>query len=102
MGGMRSGLARIRERRNARRMAARLLVQVELEDSQQFAHCVMTDISDGGAKLLFSSDIQIPDTFMLHLGGADQARWRCEIVWRGAREAGVRFVGSPVLVAAGA
>jgi PilZ domain len=94
-------LSRVRELRNKRRMAAQLAVHLELEDEQAFTHCIMTDISDGGAKLLFLSDIQIPDTFMLHLGGADQARWRCEIVWRGAREAGVRFVGSPVLVAAG-
>src|SRR5260370_21390619 len=99
MRSMRSSLARIRERRTARRMAAQLSVHVDLGDSQPFAHCVMTDISDGGAKLLFSSDIQIPDTFMLHLGGADQAQWRCGVVGRGMRGAGVRFVGSPVLVA---
>jgi hypothetical protein len=82
-------------------MAARLPVYVDAEDSQPFAHCVMTDISNGGAKLLFSSDIQIPDTFMLDLGGADRARLRCEVVWRGTREAGVRFVGRPVFVTAG-
>ena len=82
-------------------MAAQFIVHIDGDDSQSFAHCVMTDISDGGAKLLFSPDIQIPDTFMLDLGGADQARCQCQVVWRGTREAGVRFVGSPVLVAAG-
>jgi hypothetical protein len=82
-------------------MAAQLAVYLELEDEQAFTHCVMTDISDGGAKLLFSPDIRIPDSFVLHLCGGDHAKWRCEVVWRRKGEAGVKFEGKPVFVAAG-
>jgi hypothetical protein len=82
-------------------MAALLSVQIESENDSSFIHCVMTDISDGGARLMFQCGIRIPDHFMLHLGGGDNAQWQCEVVWRCEGEAGVRFEGRPVFVAAG-
>jgi|ERR1700736_4721186 hypothetical protein len=69
------------------------------EDTPHLRTVLMTDISDGGARLIFSPDIRIPERFMLRLG--DVEKWQCEVVWRRGGEAGVRFAGTGVFVAAG-
>lgn len=60
--------------------------------------CVVRDISDGGARLQLEHPLHVPDTFELivELDGLEIA---CATMWRGARDIGVAFVGTPSYVA---
>ena len=52
---------------------------------------MITDISEGGARLY--SNIDMPQKFTLSVSGDDGAARRdCRVVWRLGRELGVEFV----------
>ncbi|RDV02161.1 PilZ domain-containing protein [Undibacter mobilis] len=54
--------------------------------------CVITDISDSGARLY--SDTMMPDMFVLSvLVDNSEMRRDCQVVWRLGGELGVRFAG---------
>jgi hypothetical protein len=57
-------------------------------NGSEFGSCVITDISKGGAKLRFSTQDQIPDTFVLVLSRNKLVRRRCKVVWRSDTPAG--------------
>jgi hypothetical protein len=52
--------------------------------------CMVTDISDGGARLY--SETEMPDTFTLSvLANNTEMRRECRVVWRLGGEVGVAF-----------
>lgn len=52
--------------------------------------CLITDISERGARLY--SDIDMPETFTLSMTGeGEQMRRECRVVWRLGGELGVEF-----------
>jgi hypothetical protein len=53
-------------------------------------YCVVSDISDGGAKIIVDGKDPIPARFELALGGDE--RRVCESIWWHGRTAGLRFV----------
>jgi hypothetical protein len=53
----------------------------------------MTDVSADGARLRLPRGARLPHTFMLCLGGANQARRQCELIWQNLEEVGVKFSG---------
>ena len=54
--------------------------------------CIVTDISERGARLY--SDIDMPETFTLALSGEGaEVRKECRVVWRLGGELGVEFTG---------
>jgi hypothetical protein len=52
--------------------------------------CVVTDISEGGARL-YAEGIVVPEQFVLLLTGSQTARRECRVVWRLGNEIGVEF-----------
>jgi hypothetical protein len=92
---MQWNLARIRELRSERRTPVQLPVQIDPGDRQSFINCFMTDVSAAGARLRVPHDVRLPDTFMLYLGGANQARRQCELIWQNQEEIGMKFSGRP-------
>jgi hypothetical protein len=64
---------------------------VEFEDGSPLLNCVIDDISDGGAKLLFKDALDMPDSFILWLSQDGRVARRCEVARRSGRELGVRF-----------
>jgi len=52
--------------------------------------CLVTDLSEGGARL-YAEGIVIPDHFVLLLTGSRTVRRECRVVWRLGNEIGVRF-----------
>jgi len=52
--------------------------------------CLLTDISDGGARL-YAEGIVVPDHFVLLLTGSQTVRRECRVVWRLGNEIGVEF-----------
>jgi hypothetical protein len=54
--------------------------------------CMITDISERGARLY--SDVDMPETFTLALSGEGaEVRKECRVVWRLGGEFGVEFTG---------
>jgi len=57
----------------------------------KFHGCVLTDVSDTGARIKVEDSEKIPDRFMLLLARNGKARRPCHVVWRKPIELGVRF-----------
>jgi hypothetical protein len=55
--------------------------------------CLVTDISEGGARL-YAEGIVVPDQFVLLLTGSQVVRHECRVVWRLGNEIGVEFAPS--------
>ena len=77
-------------RKNARRSINRV-AQFYSEVSPLPRTCMVTDISDAGARLY--SDIDMPPVFILSVSseGGDVRR-ECRVVWRLGGELGVEFI----------
>jgi hypothetical protein len=60
-------------------------------DSDKLHGCVLSDISDTGARIDVEDAANLPDRFMLLLSGTGSARRRCRIVWRAPAQVGVAF-----------
>jgi hypothetical protein len=54
--------------------------------------CVITDISEGGARLHIGFLLDPPDRFGLSLLQADTFHRECGLVWRSQLEIGIKFI----------
>jgi hypothetical protein len=59
------------------------------------ATCTIVDLSDTGAKLKVLSTQNIPDEFVLLIGGHREIKRRCHVVWRAHSMLGARFLDRP-------
>lgn len=84
--GLRAGP---RERRRTPRKSVSEPAAVKLHAETQ-ASCVITNISDVGARLRFRKTIAVPDQFELHCTRSGRSWW-VNLVWQSDRSAGVRF-----------
>ncbi len=55
--------------------------------------CTVRNLSETGARLEVENPVGIPDTFKLTIKSKKLER-ACRVIWRKAKEIGVRFVGS--------
>ena len=79
------------ERRKLARRVINRVAQFHTDDGALPRACMITDISDGGARLYSETDM--PEKFMLAVSGDHgETRRDCRIVWRLGREFGVKFV----------
>jgi hypothetical protein len=62
---------------------------------QPLEGCVLSDISDKGARLDVENVEAIPDEFMLFLSIRGTPRRQCKVAWRTEDQVGVRFVSPP-------
>lgn len=78
------------ELRKSRRSQFTCPARISLGNGKSDVDCMVSDISDEGARIAVASDIELPKEFMVSftLGGAI----RCRMVWREGRHVGVRFV----------
>ena len=53
--------------------------------------CVLTDVSETGCRIDIDDSKPIPDRFVLLLAMNASARRKCRVVWRKARQIGVKF-----------
>ena len=53
--------------------------------------CVVTDVSQTGARVKVEDGGSLPDDFILRLAGGENPRRVCHLVWRAKSQAGVRF-----------
>lgn len=55
--------------------------------------CMLSDISDTGARIDVETADELPDRFLLLLSGNGSPRRKCRIVWRQPTQVGVNFDG---------
>ena len=79
-------------KRQRRRDNIELIVHIETGYGPSVA-CLMSDISEAGARLKISNLSALPDEFMLLLK-AGLRRW-CKIQWRSKNQVGVKFLQTP-------
>ena len=80
----------IKEKRQARRRPLRYTAWVALTANQRHG-CVVSDVSDTGARIDVQDSKTIPDHFVLMLSSNGAARRFCRVVWRKPTQMGVKF-----------
>ena len=81
----------LEERRQAERTAINTPAEIRDLSGSVIAHCVICNQSDGGAKLQFEADVDLPKEFLLMLAGMRTLGRRCQVIWRIGNKVGVRF-----------
>jgi hypothetical protein len=78
------------ERRRASRRVINRLAQYYCEGNQFPRNCLVSDISETGARL--HSEADMPEAFVLEVSGEGfSAKHDCRVVWRLGHEMGVAF-----------
>jgi hypothetical protein len=80
----------IREKRQARRQPLRYTAWVALTADQRHG-CVVSDVSESGARIDVQDSKIIPDHFVLMLSSNGAARRYCRVMWRKPSQIGVQF-----------
>jgi hypothetical protein len=80
----------IKEKRSARRQPLRYTARVAVTADKRLG-CVISDVSDTGARIDVQDSKIIPDHFVLMLSSSGAARRNCRVVWRKPSQLGVKF-----------
>ena len=81
----------IKEKRKSVRQAMRHPAWIGLGEGSALRGCVVTNISETGARLELEHPDQLPTIFNLLLSGRGGMYRRCCVVWRSEDQIGVRF-----------
>jgi PilZ domain len=79
-----------KDKRKSARRRMRYTAWIALKPGELHG-CVLFDISASGARMQVEDAKTIPDHFLLWLSGNGKAKRKCGVVWRNARQIGVRF-----------
>jgi hypothetical protein len=80
----------IREKRIAKRQPLRYTAWVALTAEQRHG-CVVSDVSESGARIDVQDSSALPDHFVLMLTSNGSARRFCRVMWRKPTQVGVQF-----------
>ena len=80
----------LNDKRKAPHRPIRYTAWLMLEADQLYG-CVLSDVSDSGARIDVEDPEKIPDRFLLLLSGNGLAKRKCHVVWRRSRQIGVKF-----------
>ncbi|MGH6769058.1 MAG: PilZ domain-containing protein [Xanthobacteraceae bacterium] len=64
--------------------------------------CMLSDVSNSGAKIAVSDDHELPEEFILILSPGGGTRRNCRVVWREGGRLGVEFFRGKLAVTAAA
>jgi hypothetical protein len=78
------------ERRSSSRQRSFLQGRIYYNNRRSSVDCLVRDVSDAGAKLVFAGAVTIPDVVELYLSNKEEVR-RARIEWRKGDETGVSF-----------
>ena len=80
------------DRRKSPRRAVSQMVKLQLEsgDPSDYPAVLVTDLSDGGARL-FAQNVEVPKAFTLVFTESGRRR-ECRMVWQIGPEVGIEFV----------
>jgi hypothetical protein len=80
-----------KEKRKKPRRTIRYTAWVGISKELPLRGCVVSDISETGAKLELKNVADLPEAFTLLLTGRGQLHRRCHAVWRTEHHIGVHF-----------
>ncbi len=80
----------IKDKRKSVRQPIGYTAWVALE-ADQLHGCVLSNISESGARIDIDESKEIPDEFTLLLASNGSARRKCRVIWRKPRQIGVSF-----------
>jgi PilZ domain len=83
------------ERRRATRQKSFLRGCIYFNNRRSALDCLIRDISQTGARLIFSETVSIPDVVDLHIPQKDQML-RVHVQWRHGEEIGIAFAAAAV------
>jgi hypothetical protein len=78
------------EKRKAKRQPLRYTAWVALSAKDRHG-CVVSDVSDSGARVDVQDSKILPDHFVLLLTSSGAARRYCRVMWRKPTQVGVKF-----------
>jgi len=78
------------ERRKSQRQIINRVAKLYVGDNSLPRDCLITDISDGGARLHVEG-VHVPDQFFLLIQSNPPVRRQCLVAWRLGYELGVQF-----------
>ncbi len=81
------------ERRNSRRSKSLLRGSVYVSRKRGALACLVRDLSDKGARIIFSDNVTLPDVVELHIPQRDQTL-RARVQWRRGDEIGLAFIAA--------
>ncbi|MGE3148159.1 MAG: PilZ domain-containing protein [Pseudorhodoplanes sp.] len=55
------------------------------------ALCMISDVSDTGARLIVDQVDNVPEDFVLHLTRDGRTRRKCHVIWRSENQVGIEF-----------
>jgi len=87
------------ERRNAGRRKSFLRGLVYFDNKHGALSCLVRDLSDKGARIIFSESVTVPETFDLHILQKNQTL-RAKVTWRRGDEIGLDFIAATAAAAA--
>jgi hypothetical protein len=79
------------ERRKHQRHTINRVAKFQADANALPRDCMITDISDGGARL-FADGVDVPDQFNLLISAGAGLSRACQVVWRLGGEFGVTFI----------
>ena len=78
------------ERRASARLKSFLQGRIYYNHRRSSVDCLVRDISEAGAKLVFAGAVSLPDVVELYLSNKEEVR-RAKVEWRKGNEMGVGF-----------
>jgi uncharacterized small protein (DUF1192 family) len=81
------------ERRSSRRTKSFLRGFVYISRKRGALSCLIRDLSDKGARIIFSDTVMLPETFDLYIPQREQT-FRAKARWRHGDEVGLAFVAA--------
>jgi hypothetical protein len=90
-----AGPAVRREQRRSRRKPIRHIGWIATAEDGVLQRCLISDVSDTGARIEVESIYDLPDEFTLLLTRDAKMRRVCRVVWRYGVEAGLQFNRNP-------
>jgi hypothetical protein len=78
------------ERRTAKRMKSFLRGLIYFDKRRGASSCLIRDMNEEGARIIFSEGITLPDTINLHIPQKEQTL-RARVSWRRGDEIGLSF-----------
>ncbi len=81
----------IKEKRRSIRRPMRYTAWIGLGEGSPLRGCIVSDVSETGARLDVEQPEVLPEVFNLLLSGRGGIYRRCRIVWRSQNQVGVQF-----------
>jgi hypothetical protein len=84
-----------RDKRSDPRTMVRRCGWVARTKGEQLRECVVRDVSNTGACLVFDKPDEIPASFYIYMTLDFTSRRHCRVVWRSGEQLGVEFLDRP-------